>query len=90
MGYNKRDIIMEQLSLGKKVGEISRELGFSRSYIHQIKRRNVIEPKQSIINVTEIVKGNALNEFTLNGFNIKCNDSILKKILRGLRDDWFN
>ena len=87
MGYNKKDIIMEQLSLGKKVGEISRELGFSRSYIHQIKRKNVIEPKQSIINVTEIVKGPTLNEFTINGFNIKCDDLMIVKILKGLRND---
>lgn len=87
MSYNKKNIIMEELSLGKSVGEISRELGFSRSYIHQIKRKIDIEPKQSIINVTEIIRKTSLNEFTINGFNIKCNDLMLVKILKGLRDD---
>lgn len=87
MSYTKKEIIMEQLSLGKKVGDISRELGFSRSYIHQIKRKNVIEPKKSIINVTEIVKGLSLNEFIINGFTIKCNDLMLVKIIRELRND---
>jgi hypothetical protein len=83
---SKRDTVDQALKDGKTVSEISQEFDISKSYIYQLKRKNN-KPSRKILDVTSIIKKETFNNFYLNGFNIKCNDDILMKIIKGLSDD---
>jgi len=84
MGLSKREIVDQAFKDGKTVREINQEFDISKSYIYQIKR---LQPTTKLLDVTTIIKKSSVNDFYLNGFNIKCSDEVLIKVIKGLIND---
>jgi hypothetical protein len=84
MSLSKLEIVDQALKDGKSVKEINQRYDISKSYIYQIKRRRL---KRKLLDVTDIVVKSSVNDFYLNGFNIKCSDEVLMKVIKGLIDD---
>ena len=86
MKLSKKEIIKRELDLKKSIHEISHEFDITRAYVYKVKRERPSQiPK--LINVSSLVKENYLNELSINGFEIKCKDSVLVKIVKGLAHD---
>jgi hypothetical protein len=86
MGLSKREIVDQAFKDGKTVKKINEEFDISKSYIYQIKRKRK-KLTTKLLDITDLVKKPSVNDFHLNGFNIKCNDEVLMKIVRGLSGD---
>jgi predicted DNA-binding protein YlxM (UPF0122 family) len=86
MRLSKREIVDQAFKDGKTVKKINEEFDISKSYIYQIKRKTK-NLTTKLLDITDLVKKPSVNDFYLNGFNIKCNDDILTKIIKGLTND---